>query len=295
MSSTNLLGPWAAFGSAMTWAIGVHFYSQLTKRYSPFAVNFYRSATAFIVFLIWTLYLFKTFPLPPRENAFWLTTSVFSSYGFGDALFLWSSQWIGVSTALAITALYPAWAALAAWFLRGQVLSFFSFMGLLMAIAGVIVVIQSSSRIHKAKKNLNFGKGVLLALVVSFFWGYNSYAVALGGLNLPLASANAFRMLMGAIICFSLHFLMRVRMPIYIPVKEYSKFSAVFFIESVGGGIFYLYGLTHTPVAIGAVLSSLAPLLSSFIGTVFFKEHLNIGQWLGTALAVLGVALLIGN
>jgi drug/metabolite transporter (DMT)-like permease len=63
----------------------------------------------------------------------------------------------------------------------------------------------------------------------------------------------------------------------------------VFLIEAYGGSYFYTYGLAHAPLAIGATLSSLAPILSVPVAIALKLEKFSPIRTLGVCLAVLGL------
>jgi drug/metabolite transporter (DMT)-like permease len=54
-------------------------------------------------------------------------------------------------------------------------------------------------------------------------------------------------------------------------------------------------GLMTTPAAQIALVQSLTPLLTAILGMMLLRERLRMGQWLGLALGVAGVALVVGE
>ena len=52
-------------------------------------------------------------------------------------------------------------------------------------------------------------------------------------------------------------------------------------------------GLLTAPAAQIAIVQSLTPLLTAILGMMLLRERLRIGQWLGLALGVAGVALVV--
>jgi drug/metabolite transporter (DMT)-like permease len=54
-------------------------------------------------------------------------------------------------------------------------------------------------------------------------------------------------------------------------------------------------GLLTAPAAQVALVQSLTPLLTAILGMMLLRERLRIGQWLGLALGLAGVALVVGE
>jgi len=54
-------------------------------------------------------------------------------------------------------------------------------------------------------------------------------------------------------------------------------------------------GLVTAPAAQIALVQSLTPLLTAIFGVMLLRERLRMGQWLGLALGVVGVALVVGE
>ncbi|MDP8905312.1 MAG: EamA family transporter, partial [Chloroflexota bacterium] len=60
----------------------------------------------------------------------------------------------------------------------------------------------------------------------------------------------------------------------------------------LGGNAFFLLANQHDALAVAVVLSSLYPVMTTLLATVFLGERLRLVQWTGVALAVIGVALI---
>ena len=54
-------------------------------------------------------------------------------------------------------------------------------------------------------------------------------------------------------------------------------------------------GLLTAPAAQIALVQSLTPLLTALLGMMLLHEHLRLGQWLGLAFGMAGVALVVGE
>jgi drug/metabolite transporter (DMT)-like permease len=67
----------------------------------------------------------------------------------------------------------------------------------------------------------------------------------------------------------------------------------IFVIEAFGGSLLFIYGLTHSTLAVSAALSSLAPVISVPIAWGRRTEPVSWTKALGICLAVAGTVILL--
>jgi transporter family protein len=60
------------------------------------------------------------------------------------------------------------------------------------------------------------------------------------------------------------------------------------------GGLAYLYAIARGPATLIAVLTALYPLLTVVLAYVFLGEAVSLRQWLGIALALVAIVLIVG-
>ena len=301
MPEVHMLGPISALASSATWAIGSAQYSRLSHSYSAFAVNFARGLLAFPLFFIFSFVLaggvtegLTQFAEVSRVRFAWFALSMIASYGLGDVLFLWSTRAIGVPTALAIASGYPLWTAAAGTVFRGESLSILPLLGLFITVAGVVLVIMNSPRNEEHRSISNLRKGVILALLTSVCWATNSFSSAEGGQGLSAPVANSIRMIFAMIFSAGFGWLFLPKASLLLPRKEMVSNLWVFVLEAFGGSYFYMYGLTHSPLAVGATLASLAPVLSVPVAWAMGLEKFSFPRTFSICLVALGVSLLVG-
>jgi drug/metabolite transporter (DMT)-like permease len=262
----------------------------------------------------------------------WFVLSMFASYAFGDSVFLWAARDLGVPATLAIGSIFPVWTAIAGYFLLGQTLALLQIFGLLMAISGVIVVILngpertreacmiSEKACEDSKDAVIIGeigeilppidpptshdnaqgkktlvKGVFLAVVTSFMWALNSYAVNRGAQGMSAAVGNAIRMSIAPFLVFGISRLLGHRGRMTVPFKQVATFSWAFFLEVFGGSYFYMYGLVHAPLAIGPALTGLSPVIAVPVALALRLEKFSLPRTIGICLVVAGICFLVGG
>lgn len=299
----SVLGPVAAFLSSATWAVGSSTYSKISRDRSAFSVNFTRAAVALPCFLLASVI---TLGSPGFMEAFaglgpsrlaWFTASMFASYAFGDTLFLWSSQGLGVPGALAISSIFPIWTALAGYLIHGEALNAWQSFGLVIAVAGVVVVILNEPKAPEGRKHSAASpttRGVLTAFVCSFFWALNSYAVSEAGRGVSAFVGNSVRMLVALPMCFALSRAFGNRGTLLIPFREIKGVLWIFVFEAFGGSFCYVYGLSRSPLALASTLTSLAPVLAVPVALALKIERFSLGRTAGICLVVIGLCLLVG-
>jgi drug/metabolite transporter (DMT)-like permease len=283
----------------VTWAIAANVYSNLAFKSSAFAVNITRALFALPCFFLAAVLtggggpLTETFRLP-AENLFWLALSVIGSYALGDALFFRSTYSLGVPGALSIASTFPLWSALAGWLFRGERMGTPGILGLVMVVGGVVTVIRARSGPDRAGHG-GRAQGVLCALATSLFWALNAYAIARGGKGVSGPVANTIRMAaVLAVVPLAARLSMGRGAALVVPGADARSSAWLFVLEGFGGSMLFLIGMTRSPLAIGAALSSLAPVVSVPFAVLSGRERFSLATTLGVIIVVLGIVLLVG-
>jgi drug/metabolite transporter (DMT)-like permease len=297
----SYLGLGAALASSFTWAVGVSAFTPLSRRYPAYVINLHRILLAlptFFLILIFRGSLVSSFAAVTQHQVLWATIAVLASYAFGDALFLMSTKRLGAPAALAIASTYPVWSALGARIFQGEVLAASKYLGIGIVILGTIFVILSgakkeTSSLAPARKFAYLG-GVLLAFSCAFCWALNTVAVKEMGQGLDAVMVNAFRLAIALVLCpligVSMNGLKSFRM---IPRRDFLPILPIFAIEAIAGPFLYVYGLSHSPLAIGAALTALAPVISVPIAVVLGQEKFSLPKTLGVSAVVVGVWVML--
>lgn len=298
----NALGPWCALGSAATWAIGSAGYSQLSKSYSPFSINFSRAFIALPLFILASFISggisegISNYQNLRASHWGWFTLSMIASYGLGDSLFLWSTRSLGLPGALAIASCYPIWTALAGYLLLGEKVGRVQTLGILITIAGIVIVVLNGPKtdVQEAKKKVSVS-GILLALGTSVAWATNGFAVSRGAMDLHPSVGNTVRMIMALLLCAGFSRIFAPGISLLLPGRRIFRLGWLFVLEAFGGSYLYLYGLSHSSLALGSTLSSLAPVISVPAALAFGLERFSLYRTLGVCVVVFGIWCLLGT
>lgn len=286
------LGAISAFTASVTWALGSSAYAHITKTSPPSAVNFTRALIAMPAFLF-TIALttgWTSFAQVSLASIGWLGLSMLCSFVVGDVFFLFSTLHLGVPAALAIASVYPLWSALVGWLLLGEAVTFVKLAAVSGIVIGVGIVILSGARLERRPHYL---RGICFAIITSFFWSLNTVAVARIGTGIDAHTANVIRMAFGLLLCPLVGWGLTGRPTFLIPMAALRRYGIFFLAEAYGGSFCFVYGLTHTPLAIAAALTSLAPVLATPVAWATRREPISLIKLGGIVLVVVGAYFLV--
>jgi drug/metabolite transporter (DMT)-like permease len=289
-----LLGPAAAFTASVTWAFATTRYSRASREVGSARVNLARSVVATAGFALLRLLqggeqLFSELTI---DAASWLLGSIVCSYALGDSLFLTASRRVGITTALSIASTYPLWAALWGTVVDHEPLGAARGAGMLLAVGGVTWLVQLGHADPMRSERRDWG-GVVLSLVVSLLWALNSISLKRGSAGMNLLDVNVFRFGAAFVLLLPQIFLPSARALAGSPQGGWHSLLPALLVDCVLGSLSYVYGLAHTDLAVGATLSSLAPLISVPFAIAAGEERFDARRITAIAATVAGVALLV--
>jgi drug/metabolite transporter (DMT)-like permease len=93
-------------------------------------------------------------------------------------------------------------------------------------------------------------------------WATNSFAISRAGTELLVPVGNTIRMILAILLTTCFGKILAPQTSLFLPSKVVGRNFWIFFLEAFGGSCFYLYGLSHSPLALGSTLSALAPMIS---------------------------------
>lgn len=298
-----VLGPFCAFCSSLTWAVGSAGYSRLAGQYNPFSVNFGRALVALPLFVIAVFVAaggfgegLADFAALRGSHLAWFTLSMVASYGLGDVFFLWATHSLGVPGALAIASSYPLLTAVVGYLFQGEQLSALQLAGLLITVGGIVTVILNGPRPGgENAAGRSVSRGVAFAAITSVFWAINSFAVSRGAQELSAPVGNVVRMIVAMALSAGFARVLQPGKTLLLPTFEFRRNAWLFAVEAFGGSYFFVYGLANSPLAIGSTLSSLAPVISVPVALALGLEKFSFARTAGVCSAVVGIWLLVSG
>lgn len=299
-----MLGILSAFLASVTWAFAVGVYADLSKKYPPSVVNFSRALVSAPLFLLVVVSkgamqgaVYGALEGLQPMHFVWFGLSAIASYSLGDVLFMKSTQSpLRAAGALAIASIYPIWAALFGWMFLKQPLEWLAILGLLVVVLGTIGVILTSRNTQQEASALHHKMtlvaGVSLALVSSLLWSLNSFSIGHVKDVSPFLG-NIIRMSFAMILCPLVGVIFLKSKRVFLDKEDFKRYWPLLLGEAFGGSLFYVYGVSHTSLALGAILTSLAPAIAVPLAYVRHSEVPSIKRASSVVAVLLGLWLVI--
>jgi drug/metabolite transporter (DMT)-like permease len=289
----GLVGAVAAFGSSVTWAFASVRYSQVSRELGSVRVNLARASVVGPFYLVVALALHgpnfaATISVGP---ALWLVLSVLCSYVIADGLFFSAARRVGIATALSIASTYPLWAVLVGVVFRGESFGAMRAIGTLLCVVGVATLVRLAPTTVTVDGQPSAGAGIALALLTSLLWAGNSISIKYGSVGLDVVQINGVRY--GFALVVLAIGAWRFGGPAKISKRHWIALLPAVAADGLLGSSMYVYGLAHSDLAIGATLSSLAPLISVPIALVMGEEEWNAPRIAAVTVTVTGAVTLV--
>lgn len=294
-------GALAALASAALWAFASTRYALASRAVGSARVNLTRATIVMPLFAVATLLSTHGHPLADvtTPRAGWLLLSVFCAYAFADNVFFAAARRVGITTALAIGSSYPLWAAAAGALWRGEHFGLVRAGGTVLCVGGVITLIvlapqAADEHEHAQSTRREAREGIALALLTSILWAGNTVSTKVGGTGIAAWQANLIR------FCFAWPILAATSALTRRPIADDDAARATYrglvfpsLAEACVGSSLFVYALAHTDLAVGATLSSLAPLMSVPFALFYRAERWSAPRFCAVAVTVAGVIVLI--
>lgn len=294
------LGEVVSLLTAVCWSTNAVLFAKAGQRVGSPTVNVARLGFAFATMLLLHAVLYGT-PFPfeagPVRLA-WLAASGLIGFSLGDALLFEALVLLGPRLAMLIMTLWPVLAALMAWGLLGQTMTFLKVLAMLATLGGIaLVVAEKGGSPEGSGKPRRFGLGVLLALggaagqAVGFI--FSKFGMA-GGLS-PI-SANVVRVTAGLL---ALGAWQAMKGELGPNLRRLSDRRAAWFIAlgavfgPVVGVVLSLFAIEHaTYLGVASTLMSLSPVILLPVSAIVDKERVSFRAVAGTLVSIGGATAL---
>ena len=291
-----MFGPLAALASSVTWAYSSTRYAQASRAAGSVRVNLARAAVVVPIYLalVFTLGASRALAAVDGRLAAWLLVSVLCSYALADALFFAAARRLGISTALSIASSYPLWAALLGALVRHEPFGPARAAGTLLCTGGVMGLVRLHISASGAPEDTNKAHavgGFVLAAITSVLWAGNSFAIKEASVGLSPLPLNAVRYAMALVLLAAQAPFSRGTRP----GGGWLRLVPAILCDALLGSLLYVYGLAHTDLAVGATLSSLAPLVSVPFAIALGEERWSTPRFIAIAATVSGIVILVAS
>ncbi len=291
-----LIGEIAALATATFWAFSSLFFTFAVKKVGVIQVNVDRLFFA-------ALYIFSTmvvFGIKPDINLtqiFYLILSSIAGLVLGDTFLFKAFSEIGPRISLLIMTFAPPFSAIFAYFFLGEALGAFAIAGILVTTFGVALVVfekVEGTNKFKIKNKLGFFWATLGMLGQASGLILAKYALMEHPLNAFLASFT--RTFSAWLMLLPIGFITRRYQFGY---KVYFKHPRSILGPTIGailgpylGITLSLVSINYAKVGIASTLMSITPILMLPISHFYFKEKLPWQSYVGSVIAIIGIAIL---
>jgi drug/metabolite transporter (DMT)-like permease len=298
-----MTGALAALASAALWAFASTRYALASRTIGSARTNLARACIVLPIFAVASLVTTGGHPLAAVSStrAAWLFMSVVCAYAFADNVFFAAARRVGITTALAISSTYPLWAAVAGTLWRGERFGLLRAGGTGLCVGGVVALIvlapeAAGEHAHAKSDSREAKEGIALALLTSVLWAGNTVATKMGGTGLDAWHTNFIR------FCFAWPILAATsaltRRPSSDDAAARATYKGLVFpslAEACIGSSLFVYALAHTDLAVGATLTSLAPLMSVPFALFYREERWSAPRFAAVAATVAGIVILVAG
>lgn len=292
------IGELAAVATAISWTLVGLFFSQASKRIGSVSVNFYKLIFGFTMLSI-TAYFVRgvAFPVDATlNNWIWLAMSGVVGFFLGDYFMLKAYVEVGVRVSMLMMASSPPMAALLGFIFLSERLPSSALLGMLMTIAGIVLVILSKDK-EQGRMRVRYSiKGLTYAFIGAFgsAAGMVFSKVGLGDYN--TMAATQIRIIAG-FICFVIFVTVRKDWKnLRSAIKDRTALKYTFLGSIFGpfiGVNLSLVALKYTSTGIVSTITSMTPVTIIPFSIVLFKEKIKPREIFGALLSVSGVAILL--
>jgi drug/metabolite transporter (DMT)-like permease len=215
----------------------------------------------------------------------------------GDSFLFKSFQLIGARLGIIIMAAVPVLSTILAFFFLDEIISYLGMFGMLLTIAGILIVVLEKKSVEK--NNIPFNKlgifyGFLGALGQATGLIYAKFAFQGGELN--GFAASFIRLFSASVIILPLAATFRrYRNPISIYSKDIYS-AKVILVGTIFGPVLGITGsliaIAHAKVGIASTLMATMPIIMLPISRFYFREKLEWKAIIGAFVAVIGAAII---
>jgi len=294
----NYIGEAAAFATAICWTITGVSFELAGKKVGSFAVNLIRMLIALVVMTVFNYFTRGlAFPTDATSRAwFWLSISGLIGFVLGDLFLFQAYVLIGTRISMLIMATVPPITAILSFYIFNERLTLFGILGMLITITGIGMVIFVRGDSSQSLKLSHPIKGLSYAFI-----GAIGQAVGLITSKLGMGTYNAFAATQIRIIAGIVGFLI-----LYTLTNRWNEAGSA--LKHRGAMIFIIIGsifgpflgvslslvsLQFTKAAIASTIMSILPVLVIPASILVFKEKVRLREIAGSALTVVGVAVLV--
>ncbi|HKK41331.1 MAG TPA: DMT family transporter [Bacteroidales bacterium] len=289
-------GEFAALLTAVFWTATSLSFESASLKIGSLSVNIIRLIIGLVFLSLFTI-VHRGMLLPAdanRENWIWLSLSGFVGFVFGDLFLFKSYTIIGSRFAMLIMTLVPPITAFFSFFIIGERLTLFHYLGMTLTFCGIAMAIFSrNGKGEKLSLKLK-PTGILLAFGGAVGQALGLVLSKLGMKDYDPFAATQIRVIAG-IAGYTLLITLLSR---WGNVKKALKNRHGLVLTGVGsffgpflGVSFSLIAIRYTEAGIASTIMALVPVFIILPSVILYKQKVTVAEIIGAMVSVGGVAL----
>ena len=287
---------------ALMWASAVVLYKHAGESMSANTLNLVKNIIG-IVLLLPTAVVLEGLVLPNLNLQEWLIVfaSGYLGIAIADTLYLMTLRTIGASRTAIVASLYSPFVVLFSILFLGESLALWQWLGLIMVLAGILVVVYR--RNAQSVESTQLFKGLLLGASSVFMTAAGVVAMK------PILSDHSnnesffwlvtIRMFAGVVGMLLYLILKRqIKSTIRVVFAETHKWKTIFaasFCGSYLALLFWLAGFKYANASVASVLNETANVFIVILAALFLNESIYRRKLVGISLTFVGVIVFLGH
>jgi drug/metabolite transporter, DME family len=286
------VGALCALGSAFTWAVTSMLARTLQPPLNSVSINAIRSTVAGVVVVGWVVAVDGVSVMTSMSATTFglLALSIAIAVGVGDNLFFESSRMVGLAAAMTIATSYPLVTTVLAALVLGETITMWVVIGGVLTLAGVALIVTGGQ--HRAERHEHYGLGVMAAVLASLAWGIAPILMKAPLQEMDAAAIQGVRLPVAAALLWVTPWARGAVRQLVEGGQGIVGRMALLSLLTVFSSVMYVAGIKYAGVAIGSILSSVAPMFAIPLGVMFLHERLSAGAVLGILVTIVGVIVL---
>lgn len=292
------MGELSALGAALMWALTSVFFTLAGRKVGSMVVNRGRLIIAALLLSATHLVLLGS-PIPLGAGSgrwFWLSLSGVMGLVIGDALLFEAFILVGPRISMLLMAMAPVISTLVAWFALGEHLRLIELLAIALTVVGIAWVVLERGAPAEIRLDRNYLRGLLAGLGGAFGQALGLVTSKQGLMgDFPVLSGVLIRALAAVAVIWFWAALRGQVGDSFRQLGDWGVFRDIFGGSVVGpyvGVWLSLVAVRWAPVGIASALMALAPILLLPMDRWIFRGRVTWRAVLGTAVSMVGVALI---
>jgi DME family drug/metabolite transporter len=279
------IGVAASLGAALCWTATAALLKLGSSKYQPITANALRAAAGAVGSILLVLFAGEVNVfLNPDLRAFTIAfLAGLLGIVIGDTLYIYALKSVGVARAMPVANTYPLFSTLGAFLFLGEEITPQIIVGAILIILGLWLISPKGEG-----KSSFTAKNFFLTLSCAPIWGAGILLLSYALNYYSFLALNAVRLPLIAVILIGFAY-SRGYNPIKLDRRSLLVLTLAGILGLSIGNALFLLGITSIGVARAVPLSSISPILSTVVGSVFLRERVTLKVYLSAFIVVIGI------